>query len=248
MGINKRYWISNLIINLIWLDWHWLTLKSWGRTCLFRCWSCQCCWSSRWNLWSTEKCCKPYVIINQFNQLTLIRVLIVFWLYAIVLILQFFKIMFFEILFHRRKREYKILPSKLLAEKHWRKLREHNCKHGNCDVGKLIHNPHKGKNIVNGTKTIFNQPANWRKRWFRFNVCEIQIQMQWIFFKVLEFMCPCERLNITVFLKSLSLYILSRLQIGNDRGIEFTDQKTLENNGGEQFVIKVKVKILRATL
>ncbi|KAK9184569.1 hypothetical protein WN943_024919 [Citrus x changshan-huyou] len=53
-----------------------------------------------------------------------------------------------------------------------------------------------------------------------------------------------------VFLKSLSLYILSRLQIGKDSGIEFTDQKTLENNGGEQLVIKVKVKVklLRAIL
>lgn len=63
-------------------------------------------------------------------------------------------------------------------------------------------------------------------------------------------MCPCEGLNITVFLKSLSLYILSRLQIGKDSGIEFTDQKTLENNGGEQLVIKVKVKVklLRAIL
>lgn len=61
-------------------------------------------------------------------------------------------------------------------------------------------------------------------------------------------MCPCERLNITVFLKSLSLYILSGLQIGKDSGIEFTDQKTLENNRGEQLMIKVKVKILRAIL
>lgn len=61
-------------------------------------------------------------------------------------------------------------------------------------------------------------------------------------------MCPCERLNITVFLKSLSLYILSGLEIGKDSGIEFTDQKTLENNRGEQLMIKVKVKILRAIL
>lgn len=61
-------------------------------------------------------------------------------------------------------------------------------------------------------------------------------------------MCPCERLNITVFLKSLSLYILSGLEIGKDSGIEFTDQKPPENNGGEQLVIKVKVKILRAIL
>ncbi|KAK9177271.1 hypothetical protein WN944_029290 [Citrus x changshan-huyou] len=53
---------------------------------------------------------------------------------------------------------------------------------GDCDVGKLIHNPHKG------------------------------------------------------------------LQIGKDRGIEVTDQKTPEKNGGEQACDQVKVVILRAIL
>lgn len=81
-----------------------------------------------------------------------------------------------------------------------------------CDEGKVIHNPHdaigvtdEGISIVNGAKTIFIQPANWRKKRYGNNVCEMENPNPMIIiiiFSVLKFMCPYERLNFRVFWKA----------------------------------------------
>ena len=54
------------------------------------------------------------------------------------------------------------------------------------------------------------------------------------FFKCIKVHVSWRETEFYSVLKSLSLYIFPGLELGKDRGVEFTDQKTPEENGGEQ--------------